>query len=322
MSELPRVDISGFLSGSPAEAARVAREWDHAMQTVGLVTIVGHGVSEKTVDALYTHASAFFGQAHAEKMRSCLHRGYGPGGFVPVGVEAVARSRPEGVGAPPDLVENLVFSHAGDATKEAAMPTSPAALQPAVVEYWAELHALLARLMELSAVALGLAPDHFAAAYGARSKCNLRLAHYPELAAGAAVEPGAQRYGAHTDYTGFTVLRQDPRADGLQAQLRSGEWVGVPSEEGALVVNAGDLIEVWTNDRWRSPPHRVLAPTPAPGGGASPARLSLVFFTGPADDTAIEALPGTWAEVVPKRHAAVTAGEHLRNKISASNTGK
>ena len=45
-----------------------------------------------------------------------------------------------------------------------------------------------------------------------------------------------------------------------QAQTADGSWHGVPSRAGALLVNAGDLIQVWTNDRWRSPPHRVVNP--------------------------------------------------------------
>ena len=315
-SALPRIDISGFRSSDPAERARVARLWDEAMRSVGLVTVVGHGVSDALCDELHASATEFFEASHEQKMRSCLHQGYGPGGYVPQGVEAVARSRPEGAGAPPDLVENLVFSHEGDPSREAVMPSTPPALQPAVARYWRELRELLRTIMRLSAAALDLAPTHFDAPFE-KAKCNLRLAYYAGMGADGARDAGASgamRYGAHTDYTGFTLLRQDVAADGLQAQLRDGSWVGVPPERGSFVINAGDLIQVWTNDRWRSPPHRVLAPT-----AAAPSRLSLVFFTGPADETLVEALPGCYGDGVPKRYEPVTSGEHLRRKIRASN---
>jgi len=128
--------------------------------------------------------------------------------------------------------------------------------------------------------------------------------------------PHGHRYGAHTDYTGFTILRQDPRVAGLEAQTVAGEWVTVPPRKDALVINAGDLIQVWTNDRWRSPPHRVITP---PEGTPPQARLSLVFFTGPADDTMIEALPGTHDITRPMRYEPILSGEHLMRKLTASN---
>lgn len=232
-------------------------------------------------------------------MRHCLHQGYGRGGYVPQGVEAVARSTGAKT-APPDLVENFVFSHGGDPALESVpVPATPAGFQPAVATYWSEMAALLHTLMELSAVALGLPATHFAPCF-ARPKCNLRLAYYAPLEPGAAdtgVVPGGKncdlaspatlalasslsrpaplgcslprraartraarvrglwafefsgsmRYGAHTDYTGFTILRQDPQVSGLEAQTRDGVWHAVPLRPGGLVVNAGDLIQVPTS---------------------------------------------------------------------------
>jgi len=64
----------------------------------------------------------------------------------------------------------------------------------------------------------------------------------------------------------------------------------------------------------------VLAPQPAAGGGASPERLSMVFFTGPADDTVVEALPGCHGPDRPSRYEPVTSGEHLRRKLNATST--
>jgi isopenicillin N synthase-like dioxygenase len=160
-----------------------------------------------------------------------------------------------------------------------------------------------------------LPQGQFDAAY-AEPKCNLRLAYYPPQDPDVSKRPGGQRYGAHTDYTGFTILRPDPSVSGLELQLASGEWIKVPPQPDALVVNAGDLIQVWTNDRWRSPPHRVVNP---PGGAKPCSRLSLVFFTGPANDTIIEALPGCHGPDRPKRYDPVTSGEHLQRKLTRSN---
>uniref|UniRef100_A0A7S3AQL7 Fe2OG dioxygenase domain-containing protein n=1 Tax=Haptolina ericina TaxID=156174 RepID=A0A7S3AQL7_9EUKA len=201
------------------------------------------------------------------------------------------------------------------------MPAQPASLQPAVATYWSAAEKVLRILMRLSALALGLPADFFTP-YFAAPKCNLRLAYYPELSASdtPSLPAGAIRYGAHTDYTGFTILYPDPVVGGLQVQQPSGEWEQVDAVPGALFVNAGDLISVWTNERWRSPPHRVVNPPEPLPGEKAPARLSMVFFTGPADDTVVEALPGCHGPGRPKRFSPISAREHLMAKLAATST--
>lgn len=315
-TSLPTLDITRFRASdsTPEERREIARSWDKAMSQMGLVILTGHGLDLEAVDALDASARQFFGLTSEEKMRSCLNRGYGHGGYVPMGVEAVARSTGTNK-SPPDLVENIVFNHAGDVDFEPVMPTKPKQLQPDVARYWNGMAALLGTLMRMSAIALDLPEAYFSDMF-AHPKCNLRLAHYPKPS--TRLPAVGQRYGEHTDYTGFTILRQDPAVGGLEAQTASGDWISVPTHPTALIVNAGDLIQVWTNDRWRSPPHRVLRPEF--GDDEHPDRLSLVFFTGPSDDTLVEALPGCWDVSNPKRHAPVTAREHLMGKLSASNT--
>ena len=296
---VPVVDLSDFLRGDEQQRARVAAEWDAAMCSVGMAYIVGHGVPPEVIQSLHELALRFFTAPRESKMRYCLNKGYGAGGYVPQGVEAVARSAGNS-GAPPDLVENFVFSHRGDPALESVpVPAEPPQLQGAVEQYWDAMVALLHTLMRLSATALSLPDDHFEQCF-AQPVTHLRLGYYAAIPAvpEAAAADGAMRYGAHTDYTGFTILRQDPAVGGLEAQTADGSWHGVPSRAGALLVNAGDLIQVWTNDRWRSPPHRVVNPPPE---RAQLGRLSLVFFTGPADDTMVDALPSTHGADRPKR---------------------
>lgn len=234
------------------------------------------------------------------------------GGYTPQGMESVARSTGAGSeGTPPDLVENYVFRQSGG---------DPGADSPAFAvagpAYFAQMRLLCGRMMELSAAALGLPADFFEDTYGGgRGEMHLRLAHYPPVLSPA--DPGQLRYGAHTDYTGFTILRQDDEVSGLEVRLPgSDEWRSVEPLPGALVINCGDLIQQWTNDRWHSTWHRVANPAPEAAGKA---RLSVVMFTGPANDTLIEPLPSCCGPDNPPRYAPVTAGDHLRAKLERGN---
>eukprot|EP00123_Amoebidium_parasiticum_P021061 comp60925_c0_seq1/m.47878 comp60925_c0_seq1/g.47878 ORF comp60925_c0_seq1/g.47878 comp60925_c0_seq1/m.47878 type:complete len:314 (-) comp60925_c0_seq1:562-1503(-) len=308
---IPVIDLGPYRTGTPQEREAVARQWDDAFRKVGFAAVVGHGVSSGVIEGLYDSALSFFKLPLEEKLHYCLNKGYGHGGYVPVGVEAVGRSRGDTT-LPPDVVENMVFNSAGD--ERDAVPEEPPQFRSAVQEYWRAMQDLLQLLLEISAQALSLPRDHFTPSYGPTAcKCNLRLAHYPPQQTPPA--PGQLRYGAHTDYTGFTILRQDDCPGGLEV-LMGDEWVPVPPLAGSFVINAGDLIQQWTNDRWLSNLHRVTNPPI----GLDRSRLSLVFFTGPHDDTLVTPLSTCCSDENPSKYPPVRSGEHLRRKLGLTNT--
>ena len=79
---------------------------------------------------------------------------------------------------------------------------------------------------------------------------------------------------------------------------------------GTFVVNIGDLMAQWTNDRWVSTLHRIA--NPREHDWAKP-RLSLAFFHQPHYDCLVENLD----HAHPAKYPPVTSGEHLRRKIIA-----
>eukprot|EP00667_Euglena_gracilis_P015481 EG_transcript_16113 len=302
---IPVIDLSLWRSGGPGAEA-VVRAWDAAFRAAGFAVVTGHGVDVMALKRLQVEVAAFFRQPTEAKMACCLHRGYGAGGYVAAGVEAVARSK--GGQAAPDPVESFVFKSETDAAAYAPLGPEFAA---AVRAYWAEMRRLLLDVLRLSACALGLEPDFFLPSH-TPGDLTLRLAHYSAVPSGATGDRGVRlRYGAHTDYTGFTLLFTD--GPGLEVDF-DGQWLPVPVMAEAFVVNAGDLIAQWTNDVWKSGLHRVVWP-PAP----TQERQSLVFFTGPNDDYVVEPLSTCTGPDHPPRYPAVQAGEYLRQKLQITN---
>ena len=53
------------------------------------------------------------------------------------------------------------------------------------------------------------------------------------------------------------------------------DWHTVRAEPGALIINIGDIVQVWSNDRYQAPLHRVLA-------NASQPRISTPYFLNPS----------------------------------------
>src|SRR5436309_2467979 len=123
--------------------------------------------------------------------------------------------------------------------------------------------------------------------------------------------PGQPRASAHTDYGGFTILSGEEVPGGLQVRTRRGRWIDVRTSPTTFVVNIGDLLMRWTNDRWLSNMHRVVNPSPADTPNAAP-RLSIAFFNHPNYDTLIESLPSQG----PAKYPPVLAGEYRDAKYA------
>ena len=172
-----------------------------------------------------------------------------------MGVEAVARSRDDHgsdggatqTTALPDLVESFVFkperargNQPGTTSRrwrgapdlrflagpEETTKPKPPSMDEAGHAYHAALLKVLDALHKVTAAALGLDEDFFAPFYAPPAKCSLRLAYYPPLS--TQQTSSAVRYGAHTDYTGYTILCQDDNdvgaldAGGLQVLAQVG----------------------------------------------------------------------------------------------------
>jgi isopenicillin N synthase-like dioxygenase len=196
-------------------------------------------------------------------------------------------------------------------------PARPATMEPSFRAYYEAMAGLVSRVMSAMAVGLGLDAGWFEP-FIDRHTSALRALHYPDLA-GQHVEPGQLRAGAHTDYGTLTLLRQDDAPGGLQLRGADDEWHDVPAVPGAFVVNVGDALQRWTNDRWRSTLHRVVVPPRDAGRDCE--RYSMAFFHNANWDALIECIPTCRADGEPARHPPVTAGRHLMDKFQSTQPG-
>ena len=314
MSDLAAlIDIAPFRLGGPAERLRVARVFGQAFETTGFATLVGHGVDETLAGGVYDAVTEFFALPMAAKGAFAAPEKTKGRGYLPIGVESVAATLSGET--PPDLCEALVFKslkreRAGKA--ENIWPDRPARLSPLVNQWYDSLFELTQTLMRMSALALDLPEDYFASTYEDPSMV-LRFVSYPDQE--TPPRPGQLRYGAHHDYGGLTILRQDNAPGGLQIADRDGTWRDATPVPGSFVINVGDLMSRWTNGRWRSTLHRVINPPRDLTG--STRRLSLVCFTGPNEATEVSCLPGC-ERVDRPAPPPVRAGDYIMAKLTAS----
>lgn len=305
----------------------VGREIDETLRTVGFFQVVDHGVDTAAAEAAWSTARAFFDLPLAEKLAVERPPG-GLYGYFPMLSESLTASL--GGRHLGDLKESFNMGpgirpdHTPADATEASLFTAnvwPAALpelEAAWHAYYAELSALADRLLRMFALGLDLPVDYFAP-FVDRSPSALRAINYPEQT--EPPETGQLRAGAHTDYGTLTILRQEAGRAGLEVHDGASDaWVPIPPVDGALVINIGDLMARWTNDRWTSTLHRVVNPDAAPGSGASSSqrRQSMPFFHNANYSALVECLPSCVAAGEQPRYAPVLAGPHLAGKSTKS----
>ena len=199
-------------------------------------------------------------------------------------------------------------------------PEQPDGLREVWERYFAEMTRLSADLMRIFALALEM-PEHWFADKIDEHITNFSVIHYPaqdDL-------PGANqlRSGEHSDYGSLTIVHTDTDVGGLEVLQRrvgdAGEWVGVPIIPDTFVINLGDLMAEWTNDRWVSTLHRVANP---PRDQADVTKTSLLFFHQPNYDAVVECIPTCMGPNNPPRYVTTTSGEHVTTKITKHRTDK
>jgi isopenicillin N synthase-like dioxygenase len=304
---LPIIDVSGLGSEDTAARRHVAAALHEACSTHGFFYIRNHGVPEPLVAAVFAEAERLFALPAAEKTavdkaKSSANRGYEP--LSGQTLEA---------GAPPDLKEGFYIGPeiAADDPRVLAgkfnqgpnqWPAGLADFRPTMERYFSAMLALGTRLMGALALSLDLPEDHFAA-FCRDPLATIRLLHYPPQPANAA--PGQKGAGAHTDFGGLTMLRQDD-VGGLQVwDQASGGWIHADPVPGTYIVNLGDMIARWTNDRYRSTLHRVV-------NASGRERYSIPFFFVGNPDHAVSCLPTCLSPGETPKYPPTTVEAHLR----------
>ncbi len=291
---------------------------DRACRTLGFFRVPFSVVPDDVREQAWEDAAAFFAADDATKSAVAFPEPGYPYGFSPFANETLAAST--GDHTPPDLKESFsvgpdCLGPAGPGPDPAERwirspslwPDEPASLPASWSALYRAFSAVSGRLLSVMAQALDLPPGHFEPLID-RHTGAMRAIHYPAIEGDP--PPGALRAGAHSDYGTLTILRTDG-IPGLEVERPDGTWTPVADEPDTFVVNLGDSIAQWTNDRWRSTVHRVTTVDRAP-------RQSMAFFHMANWDATIECLPTCLAPGEEPRHQPVLAGPWLMSKFQRS----
>jgi isopenicillin N synthase-like dioxygenase len=307
VEEIPILDLGPFRGGEPGAKARLAAQLVHVFENVGFYFIRNHGVAPSLIDGAFAAAERFHDLPLERKLELRLNQ-YNVG-YLPMrgGVtrhSALNENNKPNVNEAFFMARDLPPEHpdvlAGKPYRCANQwPRDLRGFREACLAYAAALEKLALRLVPLYALALDLPETYFAEAF-CDPMFKLRMTHYPPQV------PADNEFGLapHTD-TSFMTLLAPNRVPGLSVRLPSGRWIEAPPIEGAFLVNGGDMLRRWTNDRFLATPHRVINRTGA-------RRYAIPFFFDCGADHVMRCLPTCTGPGNPPKYEPITYVDYMR----------
>ncbi len=302
---VPIIDFRDYADDNKT-LAPLAQSVDDALRQSGFMAVKNIGIDATLISDVFATSRAFFHASPEHKARSAYLSAAENFGYQGVGEENLDPN------APADLKETLTMRNI------VKRPPAPerwpdAAFRRLMDDFYRAALDAAYRLQRVLAFALDTDADFFTRCHSGEN-VTLRLLHYPALPANAPTD-GQLGAGAHTDYGLLTLLFQHG-IGGLEVRAADGEWHAVDPAPDCIVINSGDLLERWTNGRYRSTEHRVQPML------AGQERQSIALFVDPDSNTEVAALPSCCSASDPPRYPPTSAGAHLQEKIEATHKAR
>jgi isopenicillin N synthase-like dioxygenase len=313
---IPTIDLGRLNApGDPAALQALGDEIRRASETAGFFYIAGHGIPPQLVEDVFEANRRFHALPQAQKdalRQNRWHRGY-----MGFGDTKLTSSAKFAAARRPNRMESFMLRHevgpqhpdflAGKPLQGPNQWPADPWISGAIRRYNASVVDLGMRLLPAFSVAAGEEPDFFSRFFAPPSTA-LRLIHYPPSPA----DRPEDLYGSHphTDYGFLTILAQD-EVGGLQVQGFDGRWIPAPPMGDNFVVNIGDAFARWTNEAFRSTPHRVINPT------TDRDRYSVAMFFDPNLDADVSCLP-RFCRDTPAKYEPVRYGDYYAGRLDAN----
>ena len=277
---IPTIDLASLTqSRSLKKLNKACSEW-------GFFHLVGHGVPLKAREDLLVEMARFFALPTATKTK-IERTEENPWGFYDRELTKNIEDWKELFDVGPE-----------EGTRVPQWPTHHPSFQRAVQAFYGASESIAKDLVRGIAQSLGASPNALDDCFEDHTS-YLRLNYYPlcenPASADAPTVPTHGHLGIshHSDAGAVTVLLQDGEP-GLQVQ-RNGRWHDIEADRGGLIINIGDMVQVWSNDRYKAPLHRVLS-------NEQKVRFSAPFFLNPSYATHCAPLPSACGDKAPRYH--------------------
>ena len=308
MPNIPSVDLNNFLSDDKLLRNNFVKKLGKAYNEIGFVALKGHFLSELDIRNIYKSIKAFFNLPQDIKNKYELEGFSGQRGYTSFGKEH-AKGQEHG-----DLKELWHFGQYLD-DYEYSQFGYPKNIYVKEIPEFNEIGKTVYKALEktaifvLRAISLYLDLDeyHFDK-HVIKGNSILRPIHYPPI---ITKPKGAERAAAHGDINLITLLI-GAHGKGLQVLTNDGEWIDAIAEKDEIIINVGDMLSRYTNNKLKSTIHKVVNP---PKDQWKKSRYSIPFFLHPIGNMKLNVLDSCIDKDNPKKYEDISAHDFLVQRL-------
>jgi isopenicillin N synthase-like dioxygenase len=298
-AKIPVIDFGPYFAGETGALERVAAEARHACENIGFFYALGHGVPEEVIDRAFAASRRFHALPLDRKLDLRLNENNI--GYLPINASVQGASTVHKA-TRPNQNESFFISYDRGADHPDVIagtplrgrnqwPESLLEIRDPMMAYFDALGAMCERILPVFATALEMPADFFTRFFADEGHANLRFLHYPPQDPS---EDNLFGQAPHTDNSFMTALARTD-VPGLAVRLPSIEWFPPPIIPGTFLINLGNIMRRWSNDRFLSTPHGVL-------NDSGTDRYSIAYFHSPNPASVIECLPSCVSADNPARY--------------------
>ena len=288
-TRLAIIDISALVTKSPqtSEFVECSGSLYEALNKIGFAVIINHGVDQQIIDDMRQAVAIVFDTPRKVLLQDLVVKG-NYRGFVPLGYFT-----PNSGKGNADQYEAWKLHNETDPDDQICedcnlygpnkWPNIAQNIKTPVMNYWRELTRVSEDLIIALCKTMGI-DEKFILECMNNPLTNMTLLNYPPT------PPLSDTWGQHPhkDFNLLTLLAHDP-VGGLEVRTLDDKWITAECPPDGMILNVGDMLELWSGGRLISTPHRVINRT-------GKQRQSFPFFSKPRWDVVVkpllEPLPG------------------------------
>ncbi|KAK7255852.1 hypothetical protein RIF29_29276 [Crotalaria pallida] len=296
-SEVPIIDFALLSDGNVEELSKM----DIACKEWGFFQLVNHGVKKEVRQRLKDATTEFFNLPIEEKEKS-----------------AMASDDIFGYGHDPIYSEDQMFEwsdslvllvHPSRYSNPSYWPKTPKGFKEIVEAYSSEVHRVGVELLNFFSMIMGMQKQVLFGLHK-ESMAIIRANYYPPCN----MPEQVMGLNPHSDTCTITLLMQDDDVSGLEIKHK-GNWVPVNPIPDALVINVADMLEIWSNGKYKSIEHRAII-------NKNKGRTSYALFISPMYDVEVEPVDSMMDELNPKLYKKIRYGDLLKEAFKKKFDGK
>ena len=295
--DIPKIDYHILCDENHINKQLELEKLKIAVTEYGFLIIKNHPIKSKNIMNIFSIYKQFFNQSIKDKNKANMSNTSSNRGWGGLRAEKVNKNFNFDYKEIFDCGPNINFKHKFEELtyySKNIWPEQIPLFEKTIMSFYKSCEIISLSILKQIEISLNYSSNYFADKFNIPMSL-LRCNYYPQRSQ----ELSNKDFGiaTHTDYGCLTLLFTNG-TPGLEIELASKKWGEIIAKKNEIIVNFGDMLEIWSNKKIKATPHRVKV--------SNKERYSIPFFFNPQYDTIIS------------EENKILAGQYLSEKYNST----